>query len=61
MAVAATVGQSIKMAETMTRLDSSAGRLIPRLLHLALRRSALVRVSLYYIQLLIKALSVALH
>jgi hypothetical protein len=31
VAVAATAGQSIKMAEATTRLDGSAGRLISRL------------------------------
>jgi hypothetical protein len=49
-AAAAVVGQSIKTAEAMTRLDRSAGRLISRLC-----------IGLYRTRLSIKALSVALH
>ena len=49
----AVVGQSIKMAEAMTRLNRLAGRLISRLY-------IWLCIGLYYIQLLFKALSVAL-
>jgi hypothetical protein len=40
-AAAAAVGQSIKMAEAITRLERLAGRFNIKTLHLALYRSAL--------------------
>jgi hypothetical protein len=54
VAAAAVVGQSIKMAEAITRLNYSAGRLI-------LRLYIWLCIGLYRIRLSIKALSVVLH
>jgi hypothetical protein len=53
-AAAAVVGQSIKIAEAMTRLNHSAGRLISRL-------CIQLCIGLHHTRLLIKALLVALY
>ena len=53
-AIAAMVGQSIKMAEAIIRLAGSAGCLISRLY-------IRLYIGLHYMRLLIKALLVALY